>query len=604
MGSAKGAFLRSGCVYLSVVGLWACSSDEQPSAGSGGMAVQVGALSTCGGAAVDPLTQIKTLQLKVRESKDGKLVNVLKDPQVKTYAPGTSSLNFTNIPAGSPREVTLLGIDASGKPKWFGRRSGVNVKKNDTTTLEMTLMAIEGFTCVGTSSMPNALFPATATMDAGRVLITGGFTNAAADAAGTILESPSNAAYIFDTNTGSFTKLKGQMNAGRAGHAMIYLPKLNQVLIVGGTSKMTVPANGPPTWSASDGVGLTYEVYDIASDKFLAGAESGLNCKKRVFPNLVALTDDYVVSMGGAPWPISSSDDYAKSDLFTSKHGASEKTGRFVDAGNSLQLNGVRGGAAVSYMGPTTNGTSRYFIWGGATIDQNFCPAADGGKCPLETDIVQGEVFIESTEPGTGALYGVGGADIEMGDGSYDKKSSLFFPSLSYVKKTVDPKTQTETFTFLLAGGVRYDPMANPAGWRAPSLDDIYLLDVKEPNEAFKTKRRVTPKKVAGLSSGIYMHQANVAGTGQIVLTGGFSGFGTAATFPVQYYDIPSSKLVSPGSIPASAAFVRRGGHSALTLKNDCILLYGGASQLAVGGLSSTQAAISDVYCPSFLLPP
>jgi hypothetical protein len=46
-----------------------------------------------------------------------------------------------------------------------------------------------------------------------------------------------------------------------------------------------------------------------------------------------------------------------------------------------------------------------------------------------------------------------------------------------------------------------------------------------------------------------------------------------------------------------------RGGHSGLTLRNDCVLMFGGTSVLGAGGLSSTQAATADIYCPKFLLP-
>jgi hypothetical protein len=393
-------------LFVAATGLVGCAQDAPQDSETAQVGVQVAALSTCGGSSSDPLGEIKKLQLNVRENVDGTMVSTLKNKEVVDLASGSASATFGNIPAGSPREVTLLGVDAAGTAKWYGRRTGINIKKNVLMQLDMTMMALDGFTCVGAPSMANAVFSASTTIDGGRVLITGGFSNATASGPLTILEKPSDAAYIFDSNLGTFERLTVTMKAPRAGHSMIYLPKLNQVLIVGGASKMTVPTDGPPKWEAGDGVGLTYEVFDIASKTFLEGPNYGANCKKRVFPNLVALTDDYVVAMGGAPWPISSSDDYAKSDRFTSKHTAAEKTGHFEDAGNALQLNAVRAGAAVAYMAPTTNGTARYFIWGGATIDQHFCPTtASPGDCPTPSEILHGEVFVESTEPGTGAVY-------------------------------------------------------------------------------------------------------------------------------------------------------------------------------------------------------
>ncbi len=594
--------LLSGALALgTALGATGCAQDPEPTAELALVGVQVAALATCGGAAGDPLGEIKTLQLKVRENVGGNMQNTLKNAAVASLGAGSDSASFPAIPAGGPREVTLLGVDGAGNAKWYGRRNGVNIKKNETTELHMTMMALDAFTCVGAPQMPNAVFAATASMDAGRVLITGGFGNATANGAVTTLEKPSDSAYIFDTNMGTFEKLPVTMKAARAGHSMIYLPKLNQVLIVGGTTKMSVPTDGPPQWQAADGVGLTYEVFDVATKTFIEGANYGANCRKRVFANLIALTDDYVVAMGGAPWPISSSDDYAKSDRFTSKHSGTEKTGHFEDAGNALQLNAVRAGAAVAYMAPTANGTARYFIWGGATIDQHFCPTTAGpGDCPTPSEILHGEVFVESTEPGTGAMY----SDfvLDAGDKSYDTKSSLFFPTLTQVKRTV-AEGQPETFTFLVLGGARYDPFASPAVWKAPSLDDAYLLEVREPSDTLHTKRRVTPKRVSGLASGVYMHQSNLSGPAQVLISGGFTAYNAPASFSMQYFDLATQKLLGKDKLAGSGAFIKRGGHSALTLRNDCVLMFGGASQLAAGALSSTQPAVSDVYCPKFLVP-
>jgi hypothetical protein len=568
----------------------ACVGELEPAAESaeGQLGVNLGALATCGGAAADPLTQIKTLKLVVREAVGNTMVNKQSVPAVATFKPGQPSVSFTQIPAGSPREVSVIGFGADGKtPKWFGRRTGINIKKNDTTSLDMALMAVEAFTCVGAPSMPNALFPAATLIDNGRVLITGGYTATSTDGTVVRLEAPTDAAYIFDGNTGSFTKVKALMNEARAGHSMIYLPKLNKVLIVGGAKKMQVAASGlePPKWSASDGCSLTYEIFDVGTQTFAAGADNGDNARKRVFANLIALTDDYVVSAGGAPWPLASSDDYAKSDLFNSA------TGKFVNVGNALQLNTVRGGAAVAYLGPTTSGTSRYLVWGGAMPGQTF------GQGPAD-QLQHGEVFVESTEPGTAAIYG----DYLFDDGAktYDTATSLFFPSLNLVSKTKDAKG-TEAFTFLLLGGVRYDPIAK--AWKTPSADDAYLLTVKEPNEALKTKRIITPKRVTGLTKGVFLHQTNASGLSHLVISGGFSGFGTAAEAAIQAFHIPSGKLLGATETPASAQFVRRGGHAGLTLRNDCVLMFGGTGQLADQALNSTQQATSDVYCPKFLVP-
>ncbi|MBM4343007.1 MAG: hypothetical protein FJ100_06480 [Deltaproteobacteria bacterium] len=584
--------------------------------GSGGVAAKLVALSTCGGAAADPFGQIKTLELKVRDGSSGTLKSVLTKAATASLGGGKTSASFSAIPAGSPREVTVLGYAAGATtPTWFGRRTGVNIKKNDTTTLDMALMAVEGFTCVGAKNMPNALFAATTVIDNGRVLISGGFTNASPDGNVVKLESASNRAYIFDPNTGKFTATKGFMQEARAGHAMIYLAKPNQVLIVGGTKKMSVASagNAPPLWSPGDAANLTYEIFDIATGNFIAGPDQGAHCKKRVFPNLLALTDDYVVSLGGAPWPHSDTDYYAKSDLYEAKHGPNEPTGRFKDVGNALQLNAVRAGAAVAYVGPTPNGTSRYLVWGGNTVGSTIdCTS------PLPTALRHAERFKESTEPGTGEFFGdyVLEGDFATAYDSKNPKSlnrdmALFFPTLTPLGRK--DEGGKEAYRFLSVGGARhatYHPQQcspPPAwegailGWQTPSLDDAYILTLVEPTDT--TKGRLLTKRVAGLGKGVFLHQANLAGTGAVVLTGGFSTFGGDADFSMQYFDIASGKLLGSAQMTAAAKFVLRGGHSALSLRNDCVLLYGGADKLASASLNSTSMATSDVYCPKFLIP-
>ena len=576
---------------------------------SGQIGAKITALATCGGQATDPFTQIKTLELKVRDSSLTTPKSVLKSAATAVLAGGKTAVAFSQIPAGSPREVTILGFGASGPASWYGRRTGVNIKKNETTTLEMALMAVEGFTCVGAKSMPNVLFPATTVIDNGRVLITGGFTNASPEGAVVKLESATDRAYIFDPNNGKFVATDGLLKEGRAGHAMIYLAKPNQVLIVGGVKKMTIAADGasPPLWSPSDSVNLTYEIFDIATGKFIAGPDSGANCKKRVFPNLLALTDDYVIALGGAPWPSSDTDYYGKSDLFEAKHGTNEPTGRFKDIGNGLQLNAVRGGAAVASVGPTVNGTNRYLVWGGNT----FAGAPDCSN-PLPTNLRHVERFKESTEPGTGEFFGDYVLEGDMA-APYDAKNpkalnrdmSLFFPTLTNIGRATEGGK--EVYKFLSIGGARYanyGPAACPGpvlGWQAPNLEDAYILTLIEPTDT--TKGRLGTKRIAGLQKGVYLHQANQAGSGAVVLTGGFSAFGGNADFSIQYFDFASSKLLSTQQVPAASKFVLRGGHAGLSLRNDCVFMFGGAAKLGDGGLQSTSPATSDVYCPQFLIP-
>jgi len=606
-GRRRWAAIAGGAAFALSAG---CAADGPRPPEQAAVGVRVGAIAACGGASADPFSQIATLELKVRESAGGVLKSVLKNPATVALKAGQTSVSFSNVAAGSPREVTLLGYaPGSTTATWFARRTGENIKKNETNTLDMTLMAVEGFTCVGAKSMPNALFPAAVAMDKGRVLITGGYTNAVADGALVRLESATDRAYIFDPGSGSFTQTADLLKEARAGHSMVYLPKPNQVLIVGGAKKMTVPVAGnePPTWLAGDAVGLAYEIFDVASGKFIPGPDSGQNCKKRVFPNLMTLTDDYVVALGGAPWPYNDTDFYSKGDLYNPKRGQGETTGRFQDVGNALQLNATRAGAALAYIGPTENGTSKYLVFGGNT------GSASPDGSPLPVTLKHAERFKESTEPGTGEFFadfvlendpaagpGFATAKDDAQPDALNVAQALFFPTLSALGRTT--VNNKEAHRFLLVGGARFVSYTATKHWLPPSTEDAYILTVIEPTAT--TKGRIQTKRIAGLSRGVMLHQATMAGAGAVLLTGGFTTFGGAAEATMQAFDLPTLKLDVPEKLQATKAFIKRGGHAALGLRNDCVLLFGGAGRLAEGELSSTTPATSEVYCPRLLVPP
>jgi hypothetical protein len=119
-----------------------CAADQAP-AEAGDFAIEVAGLATCGGTNAKPLSEIKSLKLVVREPNSTGGLSVVDSQTVSVSGGGT--VNFKEVPAGSPREVTLLGYNAGGKePAWYARRTGVNIKKNVTTDLDVTLMAMGG----------------------------------------------------------------------------------------------------------------------------------------------------------------------------------------------------------------------------------------------------------------------------------------------------------------------------------------------------------------------------------------------------------------------------------------------------------------------------
>lgn len=579
--------LGLGALALGAVG---CAAEE--AAEKGTFAIAASGLAACGGTATAPLTQIKKVELVVREpNAAGKLVE-LDRQSVAVGANGT--VRFGDVPAGSPREVTLLGYTTgTGAPSWYARRTGINIRKNATTALDVTLMALEDFTCFGAQGgQPNVMLPAATVMEDGKVLITGGFGSAVDDNGTIRLGNPSTQAWIFDPNKGTFSAVPSPMNAARAGHSAIYLTKLNQVLLVGGAKQMTMPAAGsaPPSWKVADAVSLTWEVYDVASGQFLAPADGGANARRRVMPMLLPLAGDNVAVLGGAPWPNTDEIGYAAGDLFVSTRGPGDATGHFEEVAGQLTLRANRGGSAFAYIGPTAVGTSRYLMWGG-NVGSSLYAAGNVA-----------ERFEESTETGIGEFY-----DSFSLEGDYQPTISgaLFFPTLTPLGRGRDSKGKfTDDGRFLLMGGARWLPgqAAGTGQWLPPSPDDAYLVSLREPTDA-QPQGRLLTTRVASLKQGIFMHQTNLAGNELAVVSGGFSGFASPANYQMQVYDITAAKLLSEQNFPGTTKFVARGGHAALTLPNDCVLFYGGAGQLGPAGLSAGAPATSDIYCPRRLAP-
>jgi len=558
-----------------VCALGACAVQDEP--GSAPMAMTVGALTgTCpAGTTKNPFPEISAFKLVVRERTASGAMSVTHTATAG-FAAGQKSISFSDVPSGSPREVTLIGYGAGSKATWFSRKSGVNIKKLSTNAIDLTLMALDGFTCLGPvdSTVPSVVLPATTRIANGKVLITGGFGGAADDGADTRLELAQDTAYIFDPNTGKFTQSNSHMVSKRGGHSAIYLPKSNKVLIVGGATAMRVAKSGvePPRWTAADGSasgGATFEIYDVEKDTFSAGAGQEFT-QKRVLPNLLPISDDYVVVAGGAPWPEPADDAYKNCDLFSANDGG------FINTLAALPLNGVRAGSAAAFIGTTSVGTSKYLLWGG-----NAPRSGDKAVGPVA------ERFKESTLPGEGEFNG----DLKI-EGDFQANGVLFFPSLTALGAGKDDDGQ-----FLSVGGARYDAAGKK--WLKPSADDVYLLKLHDATP--DTKGRIETKKIGGLTAGVFLHQANLAGLNHVVISGGFSEFGAAASATMRAYDIPGARWLDAAALGGSDAFIKRGGHAGLTLSNDCMLLFGGVASF--DALKTQGNATSDIYCPKLLVP-
>ena len=568
----------------------------------GPMGLSVHALTgTCGGEPnANPFASIKTISMSVRG--DGLETAWRKDISLEG-----KSIVAKEVPAGSGREITLLGKDSAGNKLWFARKSGVKIVKNTQTDLEMTLMALDGFSCLGLESgkAASVVFPAVTRVGGGKVLITGGFALAKKSGSNMILTQPQDTAYIFDANTGALRELKNQerMKEGRGAHSAVYLPASNRVLIVGGAREMTAVTDktGSPNWSPAKAANVTYEIFDVAEEKFLKPIDASLEwAVKRVFPNLMALSGDFVVSLGGAQWPTSQTSEstsYKNSDLYDPEanfdptlNSKDTRKGAFINNFGGLPMTEHRGGAALAAAGTTSLGVSKYLIWGGGdTLAEVFTESSGLGDGTFDnTYIVQGDILT--------------------------KKGSLYFATLTALSAT------EEQALFLSIGGIRRDGDK----WLAPEADDVYLVVVSTPKSGSK---RINTVKVSGLGAGLYMHQASLTDDNHVLVTGGFNKYGEPSSVTMRVFDIgafmkaaaqPKSdgkkiNLVEPAETgglqlamtepPTAKSWIKRGGHGAVRLNNDCVLAFGGVTDVNVDLTMTNVEAATDVYCPLHLDP-
>ena len=418
---------------------WSCALSllagcaTQPVPETGDFAMKVSALTgTCGSASTNsPLGEIRSFKLIVREPNDQGVLSTIATMD-SSFNGSSKSITFTGIPAGSPREVTLLGYTQDNKPAWYARKTALTINKLETQTVDVTLMAAEGFTCVGPEAGVSKLaFPVVTRIASDKILITGGFADEVVDGADLKLTLPQSQAWLFDPSKGTFTDA-GQLAAPRGAHSAIYLPKSGKILIAGGATEMKVKADGsaPPTWNAANAVNPRWEVCALdANNQLQCSTDTTIqdNVKPRVMPNLMLLTADYVVASGGAPWPTVDSQDFRCADLFDPTLATQVDGGKggFVKLkAGALCMNGSRAGAAMApFTLPTEAGTLHYLVWGGnQSISASGVSSAPGKVV---------ESFLESSNLGDGRFddtYTLLGTDGKPATEYSEATGSLFFP--------------------------------------------------------------------------------------------------------------------------------------------------------------------------------
>lgn len=555
-----------GSCALAALMAWIGCAAEVP---RGDVGVTAGALTgNCSGLpGGDPIAAIDRLEVIVTDRGGDVLAS-----SSASMAAGQANLSLKSVPVGLDNVLTLLGYNAgSDAPSWFGRRRDVSVLQDRTTEVSLVLTRLGGFTCVTPpAGFAHRIFPATAVLGDGRVLIAGGFTSlvSSGDRQWTIeTTDASRDAYLYDPATGTIVKT-GRMNAARGGHAAVYLPlpEGDKVVIFGGATQLRMLDNGSFPFQFDPNHGLdSYEVFDVGTGTFaVAGNDAQGTPKKmslaRVFPVAARLFDNTILVTGGGPWA-SGSSAYMSAEIW--KPAVDEGRGGFLAFAGSLTTNRPHNGAAVVKLEDTSQGLSRYLIVGGTTDNDSVV-----------------EIFTQSSRSEEVA------GTFKPRDGVASGLPRLFFPSVSRLRDRPDGARR-----FLVAGGAVWDGTA----LRAPA-GKAWVMTV-ESND------RISTSELNDACLARFMHSASVSFEGdRVTLLGGFGGLGVMSDVPTCFFDLDRhDKGEAPMVALASGqeGFLSRGGHVAERLIDDTLLLVGGIFDAQT--LSDSSSGLIELYAPPVL---
>lgn len=553
---------------LACAGLFAAC--DTPQEASAPISVSVSALSgtACGDPdaptpGVDPFADIANLTIAVRgvDAATGVFGTLARE---STPLRGATSLRLREVPEGTGREVIVHGRGAAFD--WYARDSDVTIQRNTDNPVSLLFTRYGGLSCVpAPATIPNVTFPASVELGDGRIMISGGFTAVETTGETTYLTEPSNQAFIFDPRTGDLVAL-GSMGSGaaRAGHAMAYIPQADQVLIVGGFTRLRLDETRDFPFAFDPGdkadARADYVIFDVATGVFSPGVEE--MALARGFPRAHTLGDGTVVITGGGPWPFDTSEPgYLNVEIYD--HEKAGRAGGFLDARNFRSFY-PRSGHSLTFLKNSAEGLSQLLVWGGTTPDRSVGHPA--------------EVFRQSGRQ----REGVNGTFVEVTIVGEP-------PSYTYFHEA----TRLAGQRFLVTGGAAYEGGAI----RAPRADEAWLLTyVEDPSPIIQAQR------IPGLGAGRVFHTAASSDLVNVSVIGGFTGLEALTTDKVVFFNLADSVTPWTRDSVANDLFVPRGGHAGVLTHGGPVVLVGGeenARPRAAG-----QRVNVEVFTPSHLPEP
>jgi hypothetical protein len=475
------------------------------------------------------------------------------------------ALTLSGVPEGAAREVIVTG--EGGGSTWYGRDTGLTVRRNEDTAASLLLAPLGSFSCVpAPEAIADVVFPASVDLGDGRVLVTGGFEEVTADGVG----KPSTQAWIFDSKTGVREVIAGGLGEGfgRGAHAMVLIPEAGQVVVLGGAKRLDlIPSAGFPLSLDTADARDDALVFDIATKTFRP--VEGAMRVGRAFPRAQQLADGTVIVTGGGAWPYVSSDDrYYEVDFYD--HEALGGLGGFLDI-PKLRSFYSRVGHSLTLIGTTSEGLSELLIWGGTTLDRSL-----GNP---------GEVYRQSGRQ----REGVNGTFSEVCITSSTGQA----PSFLYFHET----TRLADNRFLVTGGVV--PGAGDS-LQAPAAEEAWILtyypDVSD--TICPRGRVIQADRVPGFGPGRVFHSASSSDLRHVSVIGGFAGL-EQLTGASTVLTFDRAQLGGTPWRSETAASAMRGGHAAIATPSGFIFLAGGSADLRPGAVGGRVT--SELWAPTTL---
>lgn len=468
-------------------------------------------------------------------------------------------LRIPRVPEGTGREVILYAQGSSGQA-WYGRDTNITIRRNEDNAAGMVFTRFGGLSCAPVpAGVQTTVFPSAVAVGDGRVLVTGGFTEVATDGSKR-LSGASNQAFFFDPRTGAVEVLSTMgAGQGRAGHASVYMPSIDKVLIIGGMTELGLDETRPFPYVFDPARGRDdYVLFDVKTKTFSGGTDRMV--ARRGFPRVLSLADGTVLITGGGAWPFDTAGTaQIEVDIFDPED--NDRQGGLLDL-PPMRSFFWRAGHSLTFLDNTAEGLTTALIWGGTTLERSLGNPA--------------EIFRQS------------GRQREGVNGTFSQVTLLSEtgenPPFLYFHET----TRLSGNRFLVTGGARH-----ASGLiQAPEADEAWLLTYADIGGA----PTISVRRVRGLGAGRVFHSALSHDLARVSVLGGLSPL-EAAAGPIMTFDLATLGWKSEDG--AAAQTTGRGGHAALLTPAGSNLLIGGESSLR-NGFGAPRMAL-EVYTPSTL---